>query len=278
MIPYQARILNIRGSLSPSYTRLADYLLDEFAHSAFQTATELAHTLDIDPATVVRFAQKLGYPGYPELQREIRERVRHELLDPPRREGAASAAEHALAELSHFLELSRKTLAVDVAEAMVAAFDEAERILILSEGLGRGAAQALGRWLEAAGYTVGLVGGDVADLASAVSGCRRGDLVLAIEVVSETGLVARALAEARAQGARTAAVVASPSSPAARHADHVLAAYAAPDVSLSMLQVDALVCALIRLLTEQRPGRHSTVQRRVDEMLVRLAGNGGRHP
>jgi DNA-binding MurR/RpiR family transcriptional regulator len=277
MIPYQARIRSIRDSLSPSYTRLADYLLDEYAHAALQTATELAHTLDIDPATVVRFAQKLNYPGYPELQREIRERVRHELLDPPSPDNGTSAAEQTLADLSHFLELSRKIFAVDVAERLVAAFDEAERILVLSEGLGRGAAHALAHWLEAAGYTIGLVGGEVSDMASAVSGCRRGDLVVVIEVVAETGLVARALAEARSLGARTAAIVASPSSPAARHADDVLSAYAAPDAALGMLQVEALVCALIRLLTEQRPGRHSAVQRRVDEMIVRLAGNGSRH-
>ena len=278
MASYQDRIRKIRESLSPSYTRLADYLLDDYPHAAFQTATELAHTLDIDPATVVRFAQKLEYPGYPDLQREIREQVRRELLDPPSTDGGVSAAEKALSDLGHFLELSRRSFAVEVAERMVAAFDEAERILVLSEGLGRGASHVLAHWLEAAGYTIALVGGEVSDMASAVSGCRRGDLVVAIEVVAETGLVARALAEARSLGARTAAIVAAPSSPSARHADDVLAAYATPEASLGMLQVEALVYALIRLLTTRRPGRHSTVQRRVDEMILRLAGNGARHP
>jgi DNA-binding MurR/RpiR family transcriptional regulator len=33
----------------------------------------------VDPATVTRFAQRLGYAGYPELQREIQELVKEEL-------------------------------------------------------------------------------------------------------------------------------------------------------------------------------------------------------
>ncbi len=39
----------------------------------------LSQRLDVDPATVTRFAQRLGYTGYPELLREIQELVKEEL-------------------------------------------------------------------------------------------------------------------------------------------------------------------------------------------------------
>ena len=77
---YEERIREIRSDLSPSFEVLANFLLDSYSSASFLTATELAYSLDLDPATVVRFAQKLGYAGYPELQREIQQRVKDELL------------------------------------------------------------------------------------------------------------------------------------------------------------------------------------------------------
>ena len=77
---YEERIREIRSDLSPSFEVLANFLLDSYASASFLTATELAYSLDLDPATVVRFAQKLGYAGYPELQSEIQQRVKDELL------------------------------------------------------------------------------------------------------------------------------------------------------------------------------------------------------
>ena len=47
------------------------------------TATELAHQVDVDAATVVRFAQRLGYGGFPDLQNEIKEKVKQDLLIRP---------------------------------------------------------------------------------------------------------------------------------------------------------------------------------------------------
>jgi DNA-binding MurR/RpiR family transcriptional regulator len=39
----------------------------------------IAQRLEVDPATVTRFAQRLGYAGYPELLREVQELVKEEL-------------------------------------------------------------------------------------------------------------------------------------------------------------------------------------------------------
>ena len=76
---YEERIRQDRSNMSKSFAKLADFLLDSYIESAFMTASELAHELDLDAATVVRFAQTLGYTGFPELQREIRQRVLRDL-------------------------------------------------------------------------------------------------------------------------------------------------------------------------------------------------------
>ncbi len=67
------------GRLSPSYRRVADFLLDNYHEVAFMTATQLAHRVGVDTTTVVHFAQRLGYDGYPELLEEIRHTVRAEM-------------------------------------------------------------------------------------------------------------------------------------------------------------------------------------------------------
>ncbi len=273
MKPYEDRIREIRAGLSPSFVHLADYLLDHYAQASFLTATELAHTLDIDPATVVRFAQKLGYPGYPELQREIRCKVQSELLPSPGPDEAGERADGAaFLELTRSLELTRRSFSLPAARALISALDESERVILLAEGLALSPARTLGTWLEAAGYTIHLAGGGLPDLARAVASARKGDLVLAVEVGEETHYVARALATAQAAGVRTAAIVAAPSSPAARHADLVLAAYASPKPGVGQILVQAIIYALAQMLRQARPGLFGPAEERVAEMARKLAG------
>jgi len=49
--------------LSRSYRRVADFILSDYRTAAFMTAAELASAVDVDTTTVVRFAQRLGYPA-----------------------------------------------------------------------------------------------------------------------------------------------------------------------------------------------------------------------
>lgn len=74
------RIRAIVPELTPSEHRVARLALDEPTASAARTVTELASAADTSQATVVRFAQRLGFPGYPALRLAL---------------AAAGAAEHA---------------------------------------------------------------------------------------------------------------------------------------------------------------------------------------
>src|SRR4030066_1723282 len=80
---YKERLRLDRPNMSKSFARLADFLLDSYIKASFMTASELAHSLNLDAATVVRFSQHLGYKGYPELLREIRDKVRQNILYHP---------------------------------------------------------------------------------------------------------------------------------------------------------------------------------------------------
>ncbi|TFH35914.1 MAG: MurR/RpiR family transcriptional regulator, partial [Anaerolineales bacterium] len=102
MLPYPEQIHTLRRTFTPAQERIADYLLDHSLDAALLTATQLAQRLDVDPATVVRFAQKLGYRGYLELKADLVRRVQGQssAATPPLDSSLGRALENAHSSLS----------------------------------------------------------------------------------------------------------------------------------------------------------------------------------
>src|SRR5688572_32524940 len=73
---------------SRSQKDVAQYVVDHLDEVAFHTAEELARRASTSSSTVVRFAQALGFEGFPELQEAAREEYRNSLR---RNEGLGSA-------------------------------------------------------------------------------------------------------------------------------------------------------------------------------------------
>ena len=63
--------------LTPSEMRLASHLVEHVEKWAFESATQLAALLDVHRSTIVRFAQNLGFSGFPELQTVARQTLLH---------------------------------------------------------------------------------------------------------------------------------------------------------------------------------------------------------
>lgn len=61
---------------SRSQKDVAQYIVDHLDEVAFQTAEELARRASTSSSTVVRFAQALGFEGFPELQGSARDEYR----------------------------------------------------------------------------------------------------------------------------------------------------------------------------------------------------------
>lgn len=257
-----------RQQFSPSFERLADYFLDSYAHAALLTATEIGHSLDIDTATVVRFAQHLGYGGYPELQREIRAKLRRELLDELKTQpnSAAEAVDAALSELAHGLDRTRKSFPHQQAKTLIKDLDVAQRVIVIAEGLAFGPARNLAAWLESAGYNIHLAGGSLSEIARALTGARKGDMLIVIQIDEETPFLSSAIAEAKTAGIRTIALVSSHSSSAAHYADLTLAAHNTLELGADQFIVEALIYAFMRMLYRARPGRFKNTATRLQRI------------
>lgn len=59
--------------LTPTQRRIARCLIDQGAHAAHLTASEIADLAQVSQPSVTRFATALGYDGYPGLRRRLRE-------------------------------------------------------------------------------------------------------------------------------------------------------------------------------------------------------------
>lgn len=73
------RIRQAYSQLSRGQQQVARFILDQPAEMAFLTSAQLGHQVGVSEATVIRFAMRLGFDGYPEMQQIVREVVRSSL-------------------------------------------------------------------------------------------------------------------------------------------------------------------------------------------------------
>ncbi|MEN6299377.1 MAG: MurR/RpiR family transcriptional regulator [Anaerolineaceae bacterium] len=267
---YEDRIRQERKNMSKSFAKLADYLLDSYVEAAFMTASELAHVLNLDAATVVRFSQQLGYNGFPELQREIRERVKGDLLLRPVQaeveNSAAGVAAKAMRELVLALEHTRISLDTESLEKLVELMGKVRRIVILAEGPAQPTAYSLVQYLEQAGFPVYIARSGVADLARTINTASSQDLMLAMEVTGQSPYITRALEQAKIKEIPTAALIASASLSSARAADIVLSAQAQTDLDVGIVCTEALVFTLAQVLRWRFADRFAGTEQAIAEL------------
>ncbi|MGE4276247.1 MAG: MurR/RpiR family transcriptional regulator [Lawsonibacter sp.] len=83
------RIRQEMDRLSDRQRMVAQYILTEYEEAAFLTAAKLAEVSDVSEATVIRFANHMGYGRYSDLQKDLRTVMRGKLsqMDRFRRTG-----------------------------------------------------------------------------------------------------------------------------------------------------------------------------------------------
>ena len=127
---------------SRSQKDVAQYVVDHLDEVAFHTAEELARRASTSSSTVVRFAQALGFEGFPELQEAAREEDRHHhrRFGPPQA-GLESAAplfsldqspfEQAVAADHVNVEDTARKVSRSEVDAAIEAIASADRLLIV---------------------------------------------------------------------------------------------------------------------------------------------------
>lgn len=271
-------IRRLYPELTRSQRKLADFMATSYRDAAFMTASRLASRLSLNEATVIRFAQRLGYAGYPDLIHDVRLLVHEELEAPlpvddqaPR----ASMHEHLSAQV-HNAQRFVSHISVEEADQAVHAVLAAQRIYVVGQGLAGAMAQMLSLALRSSGLAAECPSADPLILAVLGSEMGAGGLVIGISL-EESPQIANLLAHARAHGALTLALTSSSVSPCARAADLAINcghddSTGLPSLTPIAVTIDALVQAVAGELGEQVTSQRLSI-REAQAALARHAGD-----
>lgn len=261
--------------LSRSYRRVADFILSEYRTAAFMTAAALADAVEVDTTTVVRFAQRLGYPGFPELIEDIQAQVKLELsqtydtaID---NDGLPNQVQAFVARDRSNIEKALAHNTLDSIENVLDMLRAAPRIIITGESFAAPLAESFAGQLREAGLPALFAGGDVYQRATALSKIVRKEVVVGMTPVEGASGVARVLRYARSEGAVTLACTPSLSSQAARAAEHLLYAPGENESGLPSLTglyslCTAIAQALAALQGESAAKRSSDIANALEEL------------
>ncbi len=267
--------------LTPSERRIGEVILGGPQVVAFGTVAELAAAASAGTATVVRFAVKLGYDGYSELQASIRRDLAGQLRpaaqrirDEPASDGPPLLARHLAAEISnvHATLQSVDTATLEGAVALLA--DPARTVLVLSGVASRGVATQFVGDLEQLRPACRLLDGNPIDLVRTLALVGADATVVVLDLRRYERWLIEAQREARSNGAVVIAITDSVLSPLARASDHsfvVEAASAGPFDShvgtlalLDLLVAD--VATALRSTATERLDRLEAAWQRADAL------------
>ncbi|MCD8211505.1 MAG: MurR/RpiR family transcriptional regulator [Oscillospiraceae bacterium] len=225
------RISDSWSGLSKGQKRIAEYIRDNFDKVSYLTAAQLGRQTDVSESTVVRFATRLGYDGFPDLQRSLQATARNKLTSVQRIQVAQDrigGQDVLTSVMQSDMENIRATLNECDREEFYGAVDalvSARRIYILGVRSSAGLASFLGFYLHLILDNVStLQSNSASEMFEQILRVGKKDVVIGISFPRYSKRIIQAMKFARDQGAGVIAVTDNPSSPLTVSASHVLLA------------------------------------------------------
>lgn len=218
------------NKLSKGQKLIAEFILKHYDKAAFMTASKLGTSVGVSESTVVRFANELGYEGYPELQKSLQDIVKVKLTTVQRLELTNSLVdpENALkGVLKADMENIRATLEKineRTFEEMINAIFEAKNIYIIGLRSSNTLADFLAFYLNLFLDNVKPVHQGYSDIFEQMIKLSDKDLVIGIGFPRYSQKTIEALDFAKSRGAKVAVITDSLLSPLASRADYSLIA------------------------------------------------------
>lgn len=250
-------LLNERlPKLSKGHKKIAEYILNHYDKAAFMTASKLGNIVGVSESTVVRFATELGFEGYPEMQKALKEFTSNKLTTVQRMNvmNDQLAGEDVLGRVLNFdIDQIRKTLEeIDREEfnTTVDALVQAQNIYVI----GARSASVLARFIV---FYFNIMFDNVkiihttstSEMFEQILNIGEGDIMIGVSFPRYSKHTVKAFRYAHENGAKVIAITDSMASPLAKYADHLLLAHSdmasfADSLVAPMSLINALISAV----------------------------------
>lgn len=224
------RIQDALSNTTDAKRAVAKYLLDNWKDTAFLTASRVAAKVGVSESVVVRFAQDVGYSGYPELQRALREALRTQISGVTSSENGDIATETSPHEsIQTVFDLTLNNLqetcnanSLDSFQRAVRMISDAKRICVVAGRNAMGPATTLAVHLNEVLTNTLVIGAGNDDLFDHLRSLSGDDLLITIGLPLYNRRTVQAAEYARERGVRQVTITDSLSGPLSRAADVTL--------------------------------------------------------
>ncbi len=225
------RINESYSKLSKGQKLLANYIIDHYEKAVFLTAAKLGKIVGVSESTVVRFANELGYDGYPKLQRALEELVKTKLTSIQRVEVTSDRIDrsHVLRsvlqsdadKIKHTLE----EIDEEIFDLSVEMILKAKTIYIIGVRSCAALANFLGFYFNLVFDNVKLIHtNSVSEMFEQIYRLHEDDVVIGISFPRYSKRTLKAMEFAKERGAGVITITDSQLSPMTQYADHSLIA------------------------------------------------------
>ena len=220
-----------QSTFSKGQKQISSFILAHYDKAAYMTAAKLGALVGVSESTVVRFANELGFAGYPELQHSLQEMIRSKLTTIQRIEitndriGESDLLEKVLnsdiEKIKHTLEEIDRTSFENAVDDLIGA----QMIYIIGMRSSSSLASFMYHYLNLVFPHVRLVrttsGSEIFEQLLRISS---DDVIIGISFPRYSKRIINALGYAKKQGAKVISITDSAASPIAANADDLLLA------------------------------------------------------
>jgi DNA-binding MurR/RpiR family transcriptional regulator len=273
MTTLETRFAEAEPNLSTSRKRLIREILDHPEDTYFLSSRALAKRYDLDPTTIVRTVQALGYKRYGEFAADLRAHfvtriTPYALMKSAVRDkrSVADNIEHTLEMDLHNLNALRSRLDVKQVLEIAKHIDRARRILVVGIDFAAALSNLLAYGLVSIGYDAESPVGSAGNLHQKILLLGPKDLLIAISFGRCLQDTVESVIRARESGVSTFGLTDSEKSPIARFCDSSwITSITGPSFHGSYVAVVSAINALLVACSRLHPQRSLAVLRRKED-------------
>lgn len=223
------RIKDNMPKLSKGQKLIASYILEHYEKAIFLTAAKLGAIVGVSESTVVRFANELGYDGYPKFQLALEELVKKKLTAVQRLEVATdhidqnNVLKKVLQIDEEKIRSTREQINPEIFNQAVHCIMEAKTIYVLGVRSCTGLANFLGFYLNIIFDNIRVVTtNSISEMFEIIHRIGEQDVIIGISFPRYSKRVMKCLEFARSRNAHVISITDSYVSPIASYAEYTL--------------------------------------------------------